>query len=109
MRTLHGNRPEELGEAGTPIQENTGPSASDCGRQDHTSYEDDPIGVPQGIVESHDLETEEKKQPATKKARWNGKGMTFLMFMKPDKQATNQAKETNGGPRTMLGSLLRIR
>jgi hypothetical protein len=54
-------------------------------------------------LEACDLETEEKKQPA-KKARWNGKGMTFLMFMKPDTQALNQAKETNGGPRTMLGS-----
>ncbi len=53
-------------------------------------------------LEACDLETEEKKQPA-KRARWNGKGMTFLMFMKPETQALNQAKETNGGPRTMLG------
>jgi hypothetical protein len=54
-------------------------------------------------LEAYDLETEEKKQPA-KRARWNGKGMTFLMFMKPETQALNQPKETNGGPRTMLGS-----
>ena len=51
----------------------------------------------------YDLDTEQKKEPATTKVKWQqGKGRNFLMYMTEDPEP--KGDPGNDGPRTMMGS-----